>query len=424
MLVCGQPPFQEANDSETLTMILDCRYVIPPNVSSSCADLISRMLRRDPRSRASLEEIEGHPWLQGVDPSPASRSLLPLTSHRRVSQEEHEIILQAMLCGNIADNRETIQEALEADRYNHITATYFLLAERILREKQEKESRTSDHNLAEDALTQTVQNSETRPLGKPPQRRFSAATTAAVEDPPCSFREQPIRALIRPSLVETPVTKSTLALQQISEEEDDEQEGGEEEEGEGAALLLRRRTSSLNQEQMSCFQSAKAALLFGRGLAPHGRPAPAFPQPHGGVRPDAQAQAKEEGPGSSSSDGGHTTEGPKNDGEEGCRDGREDDEREWREGKGQPLLVKKEKACEGEGSGSPPHPPPPPQDGAGAHGSSEGPSTESVAKGKGANLKERILQFPLCEKALAFRMRPSPKESLLSLGQFNCCHVI
>lgn len=71
--------------------------------------LISRMLQRDPKQRASLEQIEGHSWLQGVDPSPASRSLLPLTSHKRVSEEEHEIILQAMVCGNIAD-RDTIQE--------------------------------------------------------------------------------------------------------------------------------------------------------------------------------------------------------------------------------------------------------------------------------------------------------------------------
>ncbi|NWR70157.1 SNRK kinase, partial [Centropus unirufus] len=133
MLVCGHPPFQEANDSETLTMIMDCRYTIPSHVSAQCADLISRMLQRDPKQRASLEQIEGHPWLQGVDPSPASRCLLPLTSHKRVSKEEHEIILQAMTCGNIAD-RDTIQEALEADRYNHITATYFLLAERMLRE--------------------------------------------------------------------------------------------------------------------------------------------------------------------------------------------------------------------------------------------------------------------------------------------------
>lgn len=36
MLVCGQAPFQEANDSETLTMIMDCKYTIPIHVSDSC----------------------------------------------------------------------------------------------------------------------------------------------------------------------------------------------------------------------------------------------------------------------------------------------------------------------------------------------------------------------------------------------------
>lgn len=33
----------------------------------------------------------------------------------------------------------SLHRALETNKYNHITATYFLLAERILREKQEKE---------------------------------------------------------------------------------------------------------------------------------------------------------------------------------------------------------------------------------------------------------------------------------------------
>lgn len=38
MLVCGHPPFQEANDSETLTMIMDCRYTVPPHVSAQCTE--------------------------------------------------------------------------------------------------------------------------------------------------------------------------------------------------------------------------------------------------------------------------------------------------------------------------------------------------------------------------------------------------
>ncbi|MCI4380270.1 hypothetical protein PGIGA_G00237890 [Pangasianodon gigas] len=131
MLVCGRPPFQEANDSETLIMIMDCRYTVPDHVSAECKDLISRMLQRDPSKRAPLLEIESHPWLQGVDASPS-----PVSPHCSLSAQEHELILQAMSSGNIAD-RDTIQEALEADRYNHITATYYLLGERILRDKQE-----------------------------------------------------------------------------------------------------------------------------------------------------------------------------------------------------------------------------------------------------------------------------------------------
>lgn len=40
MLVCGEAPFQEANDSETLTMIMDCRYTVPDHVSANCHELV------------------------------------------------------------------------------------------------------------------------------------------------------------------------------------------------------------------------------------------------------------------------------------------------------------------------------------------------------------------------------------------------
>ncbi|KAM9737201.1 LOW QUALITY PROTEIN: SNF-related serine/threonine-protein kinase-like [Menidia menidia] len=139
MLVCGQPPFQEANDSETLTMIMDCRYSVPPHISPACRDLIGHMLQRDPRRRATLEQIGGHGWLRGVDPSPATRLSTPLASHRSLSEDQHGSIVQRMVRGAIAD-RDAITEALESNQYNHITATYFLLAERMLRDRQEKET--------------------------------------------------------------------------------------------------------------------------------------------------------------------------------------------------------------------------------------------------------------------------------------------
>merc|ERR1739848_18764 len=65
MLVCACAPFQEASDSETLTMIMDCRYSVPAYLSLPCKGLIASMLVRDPKKRASLEEIMNHSWLIG-----------------------------------------------------------------------------------------------------------------------------------------------------------------------------------------------------------------------------------------------------------------------------------------------------------------------------------------------------------------------
>ncbi|XP_069701647.1 SNF-related serine/threonine-protein kinase isoform X2 [Periplaneta americana] len=131
MLVCGQAPFQEANDSETLTMIMDCKYTIPVHVSDACKRLIARMLIREPERRASLEEIAADPWL-GEDLNTQPTDFLPLVSREHVSEEDHALIIQKMVNGNIA-TKEEILDALDKNEYNHITATYFLLAERKLR---------------------------------------------------------------------------------------------------------------------------------------------------------------------------------------------------------------------------------------------------------------------------------------------------
>ncbi|KAG8012940.1 hypothetical protein GBF38_020912 [Nibea albiflora] len=39
-------------------------------------------------------------------------------------------------------------------------------------------------------------------------------------------------------------------------------------------------------------------------------------------------------------------------------------------------------------------------------------------------LRERLFQFPLCEKALAFNIPTHNKPKILPLAQYNCCHVL
>ncbi|KAH8404144.1 hypothetical protein KR215_010314 [Drosophila sulfurigaster] len=137
MLVCGQAPFEKANDSETLTMIMDCKYTVPSHVTQECRSLIATMLVRDPKNRATVEEIASSAWLKQTDEPDSVEHSLPLVSRQQLSEEDHAFIIQKMINGNIASKEEILQ-ALDKNKYNHITATYFLLAELRLRRRREE----------------------------------------------------------------------------------------------------------------------------------------------------------------------------------------------------------------------------------------------------------------------------------------------
>lgn len=112
MLVCGRAPFQEANDSETLTMIMDVKYSIPDNLSSNLKDLIRRMLVRDPRRRANLHEIENHEWVKegdGVQREIAVAQALPLIASNSLSECESERIFSEMVKGGIVSTVEEVK---------------------------------------------------------------------------------------------------------------------------------------------------------------------------------------------------------------------------------------------------------------------------------------------------------------------------
>lgn len=109
-LVYGHPPFHEANDSETLTMIMDCKYELPDHVSLDCRNLIKSMLIKDPESRASLKDIAEHPWLKETSSEENQPvDYLPLINRHQVSDEINASIIQKMILGNIAKKEEILE---------------------------------------------------------------------------------------------------------------------------------------------------------------------------------------------------------------------------------------------------------------------------------------------------------------------------
>ncbi|KAL3114572.1 hypothetical protein niasHT_014379 [Heterodera trifolii] len=128
MFVCGRLPFQESNDSETLTRILDCKFSFPDHVSVDCRRLISSMLLRDPSRRATLEQIVQNKWVKAGDKGHAEA--LPLIIRDHLPACAHATIVEQMVAGKIGGEEEILC-AIELNEYNHLTATYFLLAERV-----------------------------------------------------------------------------------------------------------------------------------------------------------------------------------------------------------------------------------------------------------------------------------------------------
>ncbi|CAD6186170.1 unnamed protein product [Caenorhabditis auriculariae] len=88
MLVCGRLPFQEANDSETLTKILDCVYTIPDHLSAPLKRLVQSMLVREPSKRAKLDEIVENPWVIAGDRGLATKKRRKKNSPNQYEMEE------------------------------------------------------------------------------------------------------------------------------------------------------------------------------------------------------------------------------------------------------------------------------------------------------------------------------------------------
>lgn len=81
---------------------------------------------------------------------------LPLVSREHLSEEDHALILQKMVNGNIA-TKEEIVEALDKDEYNSMTATYFLLAERKLRAQRQHQAELNKQQQQQTQQQQTQQ---------------------------------------------------------------------------------------------------------------------------------------------------------------------------------------------------------------------------------------------------------------------------
>jgi serine/threonine protein kinase len=62
-MITGKLPWIDSNLKRVTDKIINADYVIPKEISDSCADLISHLLTKNPSERLTAEKVKNHPWL-------------------------------------------------------------------------------------------------------------------------------------------------------------------------------------------------------------------------------------------------------------------------------------------------------------------------------------------------------------------------
>ncbi|XP_073699257.1 serine/threonine-protein kinase SIK1-like [Garra rufa] len=152
VLVCGTLPFDGTTLPALRRRVTDGRFRVPFFMSQDCESLIRRMLAVDPAKRFSVEQIKQHRWMQ-VDPSAMCQSPSSTSFPESHFQQGtySEAVLSIMQTVGI-DRKKTI-ESLQNSSFNHFSAIYCLLLERVMKHQALQQSKLETEWLKEPCQT-------------------------------------------------------------------------------------------------------------------------------------------------------------------------------------------------------------------------------------------------------------------------------
>ncbi|KXJ13094.1 serine/threonine-protein kinase SIK2 isoform X2 [Exaiptasia diaphana] len=138
VLVCGALPFDGATLQTLRDRVLEGKFRIPFFMSTECEHLIRHMLVKDPYQRYTIDQIKKHKWLQGVELPSVGKPLisnatliedLKNTEDNTAESEYNEQAINLML--GLGIDIERTKAALNENAYDHHTAIYYLLVDRL-----------------------------------------------------------------------------------------------------------------------------------------------------------------------------------------------------------------------------------------------------------------------------------------------------
>ncbi|KAJ8246622.1 hypothetical protein GJAV_G00253570 [Gymnothorax javanicus] len=129
VLVCGSLPFDGTSLPALRQRVTEGRFRIPFFMSQDCENLIRKMLVVDPAKRISIAQIKQHRWMLADPSAPCQTLSLSISDYNSNLGDYNEPVLSIMQTLGI-DRLRTI-ESLQNSSYNHFSAIYYLLLERV-----------------------------------------------------------------------------------------------------------------------------------------------------------------------------------------------------------------------------------------------------------------------------------------------------
>ncbi|CAD6185154.1 unnamed protein product [Caenorhabditis auriculariae] len=127
VMVSGSMPFEAATLYQLREKVLSGQYRVPFFMSCDCENLIRRMLAVDPAKRANMDYIKNHKWMQ--KDNMRERIEYEVLAHNYLCSGESAKASVRLMTDSGIDHFH-IQEALNAQGFNHLKGIFALLMER------------------------------------------------------------------------------------------------------------------------------------------------------------------------------------------------------------------------------------------------------------------------------------------------------
>ena len=148
-MVCGFLPFEDDNQNILFGKIAKGLFSLPSFLSSSCKDLLKKILVTDPKKRYGFEEIKHHAWFMSVN-SVMGKNIF--FNSPGVFVEEDVIPIDVEIIAEIyndfhIDITRIINDVLR-NKHNKITTTYYLILKRKVRNNENSVSDISSNSTS------------------------------------------------------------------------------------------------------------------------------------------------------------------------------------------------------------------------------------------------------------------------------------